>query len=166
MDGLYVRASPARPPPLEESPTHLFARNSSITCGNNGFACACGDIQDPTTITRSKLETGAYDLSWHPLGPLPGREKINYVEMNRWNKCGQWGPYPTPHFHTNTHECYAVLAGLGTFILGKSPIDADTDEHDWTLGIKVHLEEGDAIVFLDIIPFSEKSDTDDPSLWY
>jgi uncharacterized protein YjlB len=81
------------------------------------------------------------------LGSSPTPESIrSQIEPNKWIRGGQWKTYPTPHFHSVSHECYAVFQGKSTFRLGKSPIDPDTNEHGERLGHDVVLERGDVIV--------------------
>jgi uncharacterized protein YjlB len=81
------------------------------------------------------------------LGSSPTPESIrSQIEPNKWIRGGQWKTYPTAHFHSVSHECYAVFQGKSTFRLGKSPIDADTNEHGERLGHDVVLERGDVIV--------------------
>jgi uncharacterized protein YjlB len=81
------------------------------------------------------------------LGSSPTPESIrSQIEPNKWIRGGQWKTYPTAHFHSVSHECYAVFQGKSTFRLGKSPIDPDTNEHGERLGHDVVLERGDIIV--------------------
>lgn len=81
------------------------------------------------------------------LGSSPTPESIrSLIEPNKWMRGGQWKTYPTAHFHSVTHECYAVFQGKSTFRLGKSPIDTETNEHGEKLGVDVKLEKGGIIV--------------------
>ena len=81
------------------------------------------------------------------LGTTPTPESIrSLIEPNKWIRGGQWKTYPTAHFHSVSHECYAVFQGKSTFRLGKSPIDPDTNENGEKLGCEVLLERGDIIV--------------------
>jgi uncharacterized protein YjlB len=81
------------------------------------------------------------------LGDSPTPESIrSLIEPNKWIRGGQWKTYPTAHFHSVSHECYAVFQGKSTFRLGKSPIDTDTNENGEPLGHDVVLERGDIIV--------------------
>jgi uncharacterized protein YjlB len=70
------------------------------------------------------------------------------LEANRWSSDRDWGHYPTPHFHTTTHECYAVFRGTGSFCLGSS---LDDDQH---LGRILKLNKGDVLVVpvSDVLP--------------
>lgn len=83
-----------------------------------------------------------------------------FLEANSWLQGGVFKHYPTPHFHSNTHECYAVVAGESTFLLGKGPIDEDVDvEEDregeregqsekkgnWP-GVTISVKTGDVVV--------------------
>jgi uncharacterized protein YjlB len=81
------------------------------------------------------------------LGDSPTPESIrSLIEPNKWIRGGQWKTYPTAHFHSVSHECYAIFRGKSTFRLGKSPIDPDANEHGESLGHDVVLERGDIIV--------------------
>jgi uncharacterized protein YjlB len=81
------------------------------------------------------------------LGSSPTPESIrSQIEPNKWIRGGQWKTYPTAHFHSVSHECYAIFQGKSTFRLGRSPIDLDTNEHGERLGHDVALERGDVIV--------------------
>lgn len=82
------------------------------------------------------------------LGDSPTPESVQaQIEPNRWIKGGQWKAYPTAHFHSITHECYAVFQGRSTLLLGRSPLD------DEVAGVKVELGKGDIIV----LPVSSQS---------
>jgi uncharacterized protein YjlB len=81
------------------------------------------------------------------LGDAPTPDSIrSLIEPNKWIRGGQWKTYPTAHFHSVTHECYAIFQGKSTFRLGKSPIDPDTNGHGEQLGHDVKVERGDIIV--------------------
>ena len=81
------------------------------------------------------------------LGDSPSPESIrSLIEPNKWIRGGQWKTYPTAHFHSVSHECYAIFRGKSTFRLGKSPIDPEASEEGEQLGRDVVLERGDIIV--------------------
>jgi uncharacterized protein YjlB len=63
------------------------------------------------------------------------------IEPNDWIKDGVFKHYPVHHFHSVTHECYAVFKGRSRLLLGRGPLDAE-DEED----LRVDLNVGDAIV--------------------
>jgi uncharacterized protein YjlB len=63
------------------------------------------------------------------------------IEPNNWLKGGVFKHYATHHFHSVTHECYAVFKGSSTLLLGQGPLDRE-DEED----VVVEMREGDAIV--------------------
>ena len=76
------------------------------------------------------------------LGDQPSPESLQaQIEPNKWLKGGQWKAFPTPHYHSITHECYAVFAGRSEVLLGKSPIDGED-----VPGLKLELAKGDIIV--------------------
>jgi uncharacterized protein YjlB len=81
------------------------------------------------------------------LGDSPTPESIcSLIEPNQWIRGGQWKTYLTVHFHSVTHECYAVFQGKSTFRLGKSTLDPDTNDRGEPVGRDVALERGDVIV--------------------
>jgi len=63
------------------------------------------------------------------------------IEPNDWLKGGVFKHYPTHHFHSVTHECYAAFKGHSRLLLGRGPLDPET-END----LVVELREGDAII--------------------
>jgi uncharacterized protein YjlB len=81
------------------------------------------------------------------LGEVPTPASIRaLIEPNHWMRGGQWTTYPTAHFHSVTHECYAIFHGTSTFRLGKSPLDPDTDDRGDPVGRDVVVARGDVIV--------------------
>ncbi|KAK1842687.1 cupin domain protein [Colletotrichum chrysophilum] len=45
-----------------------------------------------------------------------------------WERFGPvWGPVSKRHFHPNVHECYAILSGTSTFLLGLAMGDSEAD---------------------------------------
>lgn len=74
------------------------------------------------------------------------------VEPTGWIKGGHWKiagvvDAATPHFHSTTHECYTVLRGRGTYLLGKSPLDPDVDENGQSVGVSFTASAGDIFAF-------------------
>lgn len=49
--------------------------------------------------------------------------------------------YPAHHFHSVTHECYAVFKGHSRLLLGRGPLDPAANDD-----LLVDLKQGDAIV--------------------
>ena len=62
------------------------------------------------------------------------------IEANKWLKGGTFKHYPTHHFHSVTHECYAAFKGSSKMLLGRGPLD-DRDG-----GVEVEMNAGDIIV--------------------
>ncbi|KAK4989423.1 hypothetical protein LTR66_007073 [Elasticomyces elasticus] len=62
------------------------------------------------------------------------------IEKNKWLKGGVFKHYPGRHFHSVTHECYAVFQGSSHLLLGRGPIDEPEG------GIEVDVETGDIII--------------------
>jgi len=61
--------------------------------------------------------------------------------------------YRAHHFHSVTHECYAVFRGRSELLLGRGPLD-DDDERDGGEGrVVVGWREGDVIVLPVSFPF-------------
>ena len=84
----------------------------------------------PVLVYRSAL----------PLEPTPA-STCAAIEPNNWLKGGVFKHYGAHHFHSVTHECYAVFKGHSRLLLGRGPLDP-ADEHDLIVDLKV----GDAIV--------------------
>ncbi|TVY36647.1 Uncharacterized protein LSUB1_G005719, partial [Lachnellula subtilissima] len=78
--------------------------------------------------------------------PLPASPALvcSTIEPHHWLKGGIFKHYPTHHFHSVTHECYAVFKGHSKLLLGQGPLDVDGDEGEDRLVVEV--AEGDAIV--------------------
>jgi mannose-6-phosphate isomerase-like protein (cupin superfamily) len=73
-----------------------------------------------------------------PVNPTP--ETIcAAIEPKDWIKGGVFKHYPAHHFHSVTHELYAVFKGHSRLLLGRGPLDAEG-------GIEVDLRVGDCIV--------------------
>ncbi|OCK77354.1 hypothetical protein K432DRAFT_428070 [Lepidopterella palustris CBS 459.81] len=62
------------------------------------------------------------------------------LEKNLWLQGGVFKTYRTHHFHSVTHECYAVFKGSSRLLLGRGPLD-DTEG-----GVEVDVSVGDIIV--------------------
>lgn len=92
---------------------------------------------------NSFLPVIIYRRALHDSSPLAILEAI---EPNGWRKGGQWKTYNVSHFHSNTHECYGVIRGSSVYLLGKSPIDPDFDEHGHPVGVKFVANAGDVFV--------------------
>jgi len=72
--------------------------------------------------------------------PLSEATAIEYLEKNQWSHGGTFKHFPQHHFHTVTHECYAIFKGSTRYLFGKGPLDEDVK------GIEVDLHAGDVIV--------------------
>jgi uncharacterized protein YjlB len=70
-------------------------------------------------------------------GDLTEDSAQKLVEANNWYKGGTFKHYPTAHFHSNTHECYAALRGNTKCLYGVGPLD---DEKD---GVSFDMKAGD-----------------------
>lgn len=76
------------------------------------------------------------------LPPEPTAESTREaLERNAWLQGGVFKTYWAHHFHSVTHECYAVFKGKSTLLLGRGPLD-DASEG----GIEVDVNTGDIIV--------------------
>ena len=62
------------------------------------------------------------------------------IESNHWMKGGTFKHYPTRHFHSVTHECYAAFRGSSRMLLGRGPLD------DGDGGVEIDMHAGDIIV--------------------
>jgi len=72
--------------------------------------------------------------------PLSEANAAEYLESNDWSHGGTFKHFPQHHFHTVTHECYAIFAGSTRFLFGKGPLDIDAES------VEVDLQAGDVIV--------------------
>jgi uncharacterized protein YjlB len=75
-----------------------------------------------------------------PAKPTAGNTRA-LIEANRWFQGGVFKTYSAHHFHSVTHECYAVFKGRSTLLLGRGPLDDVNDG-----GVEVDVEVGDIIV--------------------
>ncbi|KAF1810716.1 hypothetical protein P152DRAFT_400874 [Eremomyces bilateralis CBS 781.70] len=88
--------------------------------------------------------------------PLSATSTIASVEPNHWLKGGVFKAVRTHHFHSVTHECYAVFRGESSLLLGRGPgddVEMERGERSgegaegWmTRRVVVSLREGDVIV--------------------
>jgi uncharacterized protein YjlB len=108
-------------PSTRSRPEQYFIRNSTPHVPNSSL---------PVLIYRSAL----------PPDPDPDSVCAT-IEPNDWLKGGVFKHYPAHHFHSVTHECYAVFKGRSRLLLGRGPLDEES-EHD----LLVDLNVGDAIV--------------------
>ncbi|KAF8856392.1 hypothetical protein BDZ45DRAFT_594300 [Acephala macrosclerotiorum] len=97
-------------------------------------------LQRPTPhVPNSPLPVLIY-RSALPINPTP--ESIcELIEPNNWLKGGVFKHYPAHHFHSLTHECYAVFKGHSRLLLGRGPLDPAADDDSL-----VELKKRDAIV--------------------
>ncbi|CAK7563979.1 MAG: hypothetical protein SEPTF4163_001862 [Sporothrix epigloea] len=74
--------------------------------------------------------------------PLPVSEEKTtaFLEAHAWEKKGTWGHIGVRHFHPNVHECYGVIAGESTMLVGCGSDDPDDS------GQEIELSVGDVIV--------------------
>ncbi|CAI0646001.1 unnamed protein product [Colletotrichum noveboracense] len=77
-----------------------------------------------------------------------------------WERFGPvWGPVSKRHFHPNVHECYAILSGTSTFLLGLAMGDSEADveaapeaavcngvDVRSTRGLRLRVSAGDVVV--------------------
>jgi uncharacterized protein YjlB len=86
---------------------------------------------------------------------------LNAIETDEWAKGGHWKISretlaATPHFHAVTHECYTVLKGSGTYLLGKSPLDPTVDQQGNQVGVTFTARAGDVFTFPVCYPFAAR----------
>lgn len=73
----------------------------------------------------------------------------NTLEQNRWMQGGVFKAFQRHHFHSVTHEAYAVVRGSGKMLLGVGPLSAsqvDAEVPNNANGTEVALGLGDLIV--------------------
>lgn len=78
------------------------------------------------------------------------------IEPNNWLKGGVFKHYGSHHFHSVTHECYAVFKGHSKLLLGRGPLDPESDDD-----LIVDVNEGDAIVLPAGVAHCSLSSSDD-----
>jgi uncharacterized protein YjlB len=101
-------------------------------------------IRKPTPyVPNSRLPVLIYRAALPP-NPTPDAIRAA-MEPNHWIKGGVFKHYPSHHFHSLTHECYAVFKGRSRLLLGRGPLDTPEDS-DNDVGIQVTVNTGDAIV--------------------
>lgn len=62
------------------------------------------------------------------------------LQANDWIKGGVFKHYPTHHFHSNCHECYAAISGSTRCLYGVGPLDDPSD------GVRFDMKAGDVAV--------------------
>jgi uncharacterized protein YjlB len=82
---------------------------------------------------------------------------LEAVETSEWINGGHWKIQKeslagTPHYHSVTHEAYTVLHGNATYLLGRSPLDHETDQHGNPVGVIFKASEGDVFIFPVSVP--------------
>ncbi|ORX93203.1 hypothetical protein BCR34DRAFT_500097 [Clohesyomyces aquaticus] len=85
----------------------------------------------PVLIYRSVL----------PANPTAASTRAT-LEKNAWTQGGVFKTYRAHHFHSVTHECYAVFKGESRLLLGRGPLDREEDGG----AVEVDLRRGDVIV--------------------
>lgn len=94
-------------------------------------------------VPNSKLPILVYRNALEDTSP---ENIISTIEPNRWFKGGQWKTNKTPHFHSIAHECYGIIKGSTTYILGKAPMDPTLDDHGRPHGMELRVGVGDVLV--------------------
>ena len=89
----------------------------------------------PVLVYRSAIPTPSLPDS---LSPAIACE---IIEPNHWLKGGVFKHYPACHFHSVTHEAYAVFKGWSKIRLGRGPLDDDLDKD-----VVIDVSVGDVIV--------------------
>lgn len=86
-----------------------------------------------------------------PADPATARAAL---EANAWLQGGVFKAFTRHHFHSVTHECYAVVRGGSRLVLGVGPLDGSAREEGEkeTKGVEVDVEAGDIIV-MPVSPF-------------
>ncbi len=79
---------------------------------------------------------------------------VAHVSGNEWRVDGFFGPFSLRHYHSTSHECYALVTGTARWLLGRGELDDDS------YGQEVHLKTGDVM----ILPVSACLISSKPSL--
>ncbi|KAI5461597.1 hypothetical protein BGZ63DRAFT_424473 [Mariannaea sp. PMI_226] len=94
----------------------------------------------PVIVYRNALVDRSFE------GALEAVEQSEWVMGGHWKIAGVTAA-ATPHFHAVAHECYTVLHGSGTYLLGKSPLDPSVDEQGNPVGVSFTAHAGDVFTF-------------------
>ncbi|KAI9871325.1 MAG: hypothetical protein M1830_003032, partial [Pleopsidium flavum] len=79
--------------------------------------------------------------------PVTASSTRAFIESNSWLQGGVFKTYRAHHFHSVTHECYAVFNGRSELLLGRGPLDDDDDDDGGEKErVVVGLGVGDVIV--------------------
>lgn len=100
-------------------------------------------LLSPTShVPNSRLPVLVYRQVLFPSNETTATAKgaRELIEKNHWLQGGIWKAIKTHHFHSVTHECYAVFKGESRLLLGKGPLDGED------AGVEVDVETGDIIV--------------------
>lgn len=114
----------------------------------------------PVLIYRSALPRGTgSDLT--TAASAAAATARDLIERNHWFYGGTFKTYWRHHFHSVTHECYAVIRGQSRMLLGVGPLDCEVEDEDEDegreeeegekggaerRGVEVVVGEGDVIV--------------------
>lgn len=90
------------------------------------------------TVPNSALPVLVYRNVLVPLADANTVKEI--IEKNRWLQGGVFKTFSLCHFHSVTHECYAIFKGSSKLLLGRGPLDGQEG------GAEVDLRAGDVIV--------------------
>lgn len=71
--------------------------------------------------------------------PLSEEKAATFFASHAWEKRGAWGHIPQRHFHPNSHECYGVVSGESTLLVGCGHNDTDG-------GTEIEVSAGDVVV--------------------
>jgi uncharacterized protein YjlB len=114
----------------------------------------------PVLIYRSALpgSTGS-DLATAATPAAAAAAARDLIERNHWFYGGTFKTYWRHHFHSVTHECYAVVRGQSRMLLGVGPLDCEVEDDEdegreeeggkgeaERKGVEVVVGEGDVIV--------------------
>ena len=80
---------------------------------------------------------------------------LKTIEPNGWLKGGQWKTFKTVHFHSNSHECYGIIRGSSTYMLGRSDLDSEKDDAGNTNGTTFFAQAGDVFILPVGVQFAE-----------
>ncbi len=104
--------------------------------------------EEDTTRSDSTSSNNPSDEEGSP-APSAADAARQAIERNHWYYGGIFKTYWAHHFHSVTHECYAVVAGRSSLLLGVGPLDVDMDvdgRRGERNGVEVELGRGDVIV--------------------
>jgi uncharacterized protein YjlB len=125
-------------PPQDQTPEQYLLSPTPFVPNSPFPVLVYRSVLLPSSIPSKYPESSSCSLLSHALTP---QTIESFTTPNHWPVGGVFKTYRSHHFHSVTHECYAVFSGQSTLLLGKGPYDTLNGNET-----RVQLRKGDAIV--------------------